>query len=275
MVDPVRIGTGANAFCCAALRVDELVWPLTARSRSAPSLVNKELGDESCTTVAQNPEEVRAQKAWAAFQDFQAAPKHKCANCWLMARHCCCAGVPRLVIRPRVVVVMHYAEFGRHLGSNTAKLLTLFGGELRCWGLAAEDGALQRLFAEDPEGSVVLFPGPSAMPAAELAETGRRPRRIFVLDGGWKECKRINQWIPAAISRCVVTSASREEYGGTRKYGGSSHDADGRVQTAAAFIALMQELDEEPTHISAMKAGLAHFMECWESQIRRSKTWVG
>eukprot|EP00406_Dinophysis_acuminata_P038573 CAMPEP_0179357966 /NCGR_PEP_ID=MMETSP0797-20121207/78679_1 /TAXON_ID=47934 /ORGANISM="Dinophysis acuminata, Strain DAEP01" /LENGTH=215 /DNA_ID=CAMNT_0021073197 /DNA_START=1 /DNA_END=649 /DNA_ORIENTATION=+ len=139
---------------------------------------------------------------------------------------------------------------------------------------------------EDPAGCVVLFPSPDAIDASALAAASSDPgcvarsaadlpRSILVLDGGWRECKKINGAIDAQITRCRVTTATREEYGGTRKYG--THEKSGgnvRVQTAAAFIALMQELGEDPEHVTALKAGLAHFMGCWEAQICRSKTWV-
>ena len=40
-----------------------------------------------------------------------------------------------------------------------------------------------------------------------------------------------------------------EEYGGTRKYGSNSEGDGGRVQTAAAFVALLQELGEDIVEI--------------------------
>jgi len=185
----------------------------------------------------------------------------------------------RLTGRPRVLVLVHHLELGKHLGSNTAKLLFNFGGELFAWGIPEHDARLQSILEEEASQTVVLFPSSGAIPASELGsgcdEGDRHPssnKTILVLDGGWRECKRMNDWIDPCIQRCVVTSAAREEYGGTRKYSRGSDG--GRVQTAAAFIALMQELGHDPVEVSALKAGLAHFMNCWESQIRRSKTWV-
>eukprot|EP00415_Alexandrium_ostenfeldii_P004200 UN4200 len=172
---------------------------------------------------------------------------------------------------------MHHLELGKHLGSNTAKVLFHFGGELIAWGIKEHEERFSAMVEQDKAGSVILFPGAGAVAASELPTTSGRsgtvfpPRLVIVLDGGWRECKKINDSIDMQIQRCVVTTASREEYGGTRKYG----TTDGsRVQTAAAFIALMQELGEDPEHVTALKAGLAHFMGCWEAQIHRSKTWA-
>jgi len=220
-------------------------------------------------------EQSRARSSWAAYQEFLAAPGHKCGACWLLKRHCACAGLPQDVrFRPRVVVLFHHLELGKHLGSNTAKLLLHFGGELCAWGIEEHDRRVQGYMDEDPEGCIVLFPAADATTAAALAQGGVQPRLIIVLDGGWSECKRMNVWIDPRIRRCVVTSASREEFGGTRKYGGKKADADCRVQTAAAFVALLQELGEEAGQVDALREGLRHFTECWEAQICRSKKWV-
>jgi len=248
-----------------------------------------EVGDPGSAEAAEGPgpEAALALERWSRYEQFRLSPGHKCPVCWLMLRHCCCAGLDglRTQLRPRVLIVMHADELGRHQGSNTAKLLVHYGAELVPWGVG-QDEELRRLLREDPAGCVVLFPSPDAIDASALAAASSDPgcvarsaadlpRSILVLDGGWRECKKINGAIDAQITRCRVTTATREEYGGTRKYG--THEKSGgnvRVQTAAAFIALMQELGEDPEHVTALKAGLAHFMGCWEAQICRSKTWV-
>lgn len=257
--------------------------PLPADTAHTQSNVSPAAPADSIS-IRQDPAEARgidersrAETSWAAYKKFIADPGHKCASCWLMKRHCCCAGLPlNISLRPQIAVVMHHLELGRHLGSNTAKLLLHFGGELFAWGLEADDSRLQHRIEEDPAGTVVLFPSADAIKASELAlrESAMLPRLIVVLDGGWRECKRMNEWINPQIQRCVVTTATREEFGGTRKYGGTKADANGRVQTAAAFIALLQELGEDRAHVAAVREGLAHFMACWEAQICRSKKWV-
>jgi len=45
---------------------------------------------------------------------------------------------------------------------------------------------------DDEEGTVVLFPSPDAVEAGSLAAA---PRQVIVLDGGWRECVRMNSWI--------------------------------------------------------------------------------
>ncbi|CAE7580753.1 unnamed protein product [Symbiodinium pilosum] len=161
---------------------------------------------------------------------------------------------------------MHRLEMGQRKASNTAKLLQHFGAELLCWGVEEHDARLRQILEDDEEGSLVLFPSPDAVQAQSL---GTAPRQVVVLDGGWRECVRMNNWISPKIRRCVVTTASRSELGGTRKYSGGTDD---RVQTAAAFVTLLRELGEDEREVESVRDGLAHYMECFEAQINRSKT---
>mmetsp|Transcript_85527 Transcript_85527/g.275936 ORF Transcript_85527/g.275936 Transcript_85527/m.275936 type:complete len:348 (-) Transcript_85527:8-1051(-) len=141
-------------------------------------------------------------------------------------------------------------------------------------------------------GAVVLFPCAGSRPAAELsAELARRraaaaavevatgavgeaastppalPRCIVVLDGGWKETRKMNASIDVNIARCIVSNATRDEYGGTRKYKEGNAD---RVQTAAAFIALLKELGDDSERVAALKACLSRFTESFDRQVRWS-----
>eukprot|EP00435_Cladocopium_sp_Y103_P068135 s221_g31.t1 len=148
-------------------------------------------------TSPQDREKARSAKAWASFQAFLKSPGEKCPHCWLMRRHCCCEGLPRFELRLRVIVLMHHLEIGQRKASNTAKLLAHFGAEMLCWGVEEHDERLQEIIKDDPEGTVVLFPSETAVQATELSET---PRKILVLDGGWRECVRMNAWISRPLN---------------------------------------------------------------------------
>ena len=89
------------------------------------------------------------------------------------------------------------------LGSNTAKLLLQFGAEPLVWGVQAHEARLHSILQAEREHAVVLFPGPGAVEAHTLAKgsPGRTelPRIVVVLDGGWKEARKINQAIDERI----------------------------------------------------------------------------
>ncbi|CAK9061437.1 Hypothetical protein SCF082_LOCUS32176 [Durusdinium trenchii] len=122
-----------------------------------------------------------------------------------MRRHCCCEGLPKLILRLRVVVLLHHLEIGQRKASNTAKLLAHFGAELLCWGVEEHDARLLQIIDEDMEGTVVLFPSENAVQASELAPERAAPvrpvRQVLVLDGGWRECVRMNAWISLGLSQ--------------------------------------------------------------------------
>ncbi|CAE8637217.1 unnamed protein product, partial [Polarella glacialis] len=147
---------------------------------------------------------------------------------------------------------------------------------------------LQDALAEAGEGASVLYPSPDAVLASDLANlqphghgdlwerfrsalcacgSGRdastvtRQRCVVVLDGGWKETRKMNQSIDGTVTRCSVRSATRDEYGGTRKYKGNARDDVGRVQTAAAFIAFLKELGEDPEGAASLSEGLTRYTE--------------
>ncbi|CAJ1413437.1 unnamed protein product [Effrenium voratum] len=146
------------------------------------------------------------------------------------------------------------------------------GAELFCCGLPEHDQKLTELLREDVSGTVVLFPSDLALPAAELAalgDTEPRVRRVVVLDGGWAQCKKMNQWLDPALPRCFV-NASREEFGGTRRYRGITN----RVQTAGAFVALMRDLEEEPETVAAISESLGAFMDSFVAQMHEGRLKV-
>jgi len=214
----------------------------------------------------------RARAAWAGYCQFCEAPGQKCKDCWLLADYCGCT--PRPLERPplvakHVVVLMHHAELNRRRGSNTAKLLLRYGARLLVWGMEEHRRELDDLLAQHK--AIVLFPSPEAEYAADFARSNphcKSVHHIIVLDGGWKETRKMNQSINPCIPRCRV---SAEALNGlkrrTRKYVNGFGD---RVQTAGAFIALLRELGEDEHHVQPLFEGLVTFLESFESQLQWS-----
>lgn len=239
--------------------------------------LNSDGQSQSCAVAAcaeSTPEEQdlefeRSKKALESYNAFLSNPGPKCSSCWLLRRHCCCSGMPRRKLRIKVCLFLHHIELSQRRSSNTAKVLLHFGAELFVWGI--DNQRIREVIDDDQDRTVVLFPGPGAVPAKDLSHEGfswRPVQNVIVLDGGWRETTRMNSWLGATITRCFVESASRAEFGGTRKYAGG----DNRVQTAAAFVAFLRELGEDNAEVEAVQTGLSHFLTCYEAQINRSKT---
>lgn len=51
-------------------------------------------------------------------KDFLQAPGDKCPRCWLMSRHCCCAGLPESAPRSSIE-----AFFAWHFDETPGKIL--------------------------------------------------------------------------------------------------------------------------------------------------------
>jgi DTW domain-containing protein YfiP len=108
----------------------------------------------------------------------------RCAGCALPPALCMCAEVPRIVVRTRVVVLVHRNEVPKT--TNTARFVAkmLDGAELRVRGERAGEppGPL-------PEGrKVVLFP---AEGARELGPDDRgEPLVLLVPDGSWAQARK-------------------------------------------------------------------------------------
>ena len=124
----------------------------------------------------------------------------RCPRCWLRAGFCICAEVPRVVTRTEVVVVRHEREAWKSTGTARVALQALERSRLIEYG---EDGA----GADDAllplcEGAALLFPETGIAPAP----LGEPPRRLIVLDGTWRQTRRMLKRLPslAAVPRLVL-----------------------------------------------------------------------
>ncbi len=116
----------------------------------------------------------------------------RCARCALKVCVCACAFLPSLAVRTHFVVVRHAREADK--SSNTARwaALLLPHCELRRWGSRPDVAYLRDL---GQPGDWLLFPGeaPAAAPERPLGT----PQRLVVLDGTWRQVRRMLRSLPA------------------------------------------------------------------------------
>jgi len=124
----------------------------------------------------------------------------RCPKCWIRTAHCICAEVPRVQTKTQVVVVRHEREGWKSTGTARVAMLALESGRLVDYSEdgAACDGVLRELAA----GAALLFPETGIAPAP-LAEP---PSRLIVLDGTWRQTRRMVKRLPslAAVPRLVL-----------------------------------------------------------------------
>jgi DTW domain-containing protein len=124
----------------------------------------------------------------------------RCPRCWLRTAFCICAEVPRVPNRTEVVVVRHEREAWKSTGTARVALQALERSKLVDFGddpLLA-DAALAQL----TDGAALLFPETGLEPKP-LAEP---PRRLIVLDGTWRQTRRMLQKLKslASVPRLVL-----------------------------------------------------------------------
>jgi DTW domain-containing protein YfiP len=115
----------------------------------------------------------------------------RCPHCALHLGACACALLPRLPTRTRFVVVRHARE--AHKSSNTARWAALLLPRCEIVGWSGRPDA-KELLGLGGAGDWLLFPSEHPFKDALLQV---RPERVVVLDGTWRQVRRMLRSLPA------------------------------------------------------------------------------
>lgn len=111
----------------------------------------------------------------------------RCPRCWLISRACACALLWPLPVRTRFVIVRHVRETSKSTSTARWAGLLVPGCELREYRERADAPSL----ALGAPGDWLLFPGDS-----EAGPPRPPPRRFIVLDGTWRQARRMLRALP-------------------------------------------------------------------------------
>lgn len=141
----------------------------------------------------------------------------QCERCWLRRPFCICARVPRVAARTSVLIVRHVIESYRPSNSARIAALALADCEVVKYGAPGERFDERRL---REEGTWLLYPdGPTPAP------DGPRPRRLVVLDGTWRQARRMFLRLPSLRSLPRLSLATPPDPPGRRlRRGRSPHE---------------------------------------------------
>jgi DTW domain-containing protein YfiP len=121
----------------------------------------------------------------------------RCQRCYQYGDTCLCSLIPTVPTRTRFVILRHYIEERRSSNTGRIAALAMPNSELLAYGGG-------RPFDESPlcqPGTWLLYPGASGPPPPEA------PRRVIVLDGTWRQSRRMVHKI-AALRRLPCLSLS-------------------------------------------------------------------
>jgi DTW domain-containing protein YfiP len=166
------------------------------------------------------------------------SPNSRCEWCRLPPELCICAGLPRLGLPFRLVLIRHPGELSSQ--SNTGALLPrLFeGAEAIDYGALMQE---RRAPWRPHTDHAVLFPLPGApvLSAAAFPARPARERALVVLDGTWGQASKMSRRVPG-IRRFPFVALPAE----TRPRWTLRKPArPGRLATAEAVAAALELLD--------------------------------
>lgn len=116
-------------------------------------------------------------------------PGARCGQCWLPQGWCICPTIPIVPTRTEIVIVRHHIEAWRPTG--TARLATLALPRSRIIELGRNSAEVDRTIAE-LDDTWLLYPGGNQREAL-----GASPQRLLLLDGSWRQARRMFLKLPA------------------------------------------------------------------------------
>lgn len=128
----------------------------------------------------------------------------RCARCRMHDELCVCGLIPQLITRHRWIYIQHFTEDAKT--TNTGRLAYLsMPSSQRAWFRSRTQVPDPALDWGDPSDLFLLFPRSGADPIDPAALKVRsRPATIVVLDGTWKQTRKMARTIaPLPEARCV------------------------------------------------------------------------
>lgn len=128
-----------------------------------------------------------------------------CPICFLHRERCICASIPKLDLKTRVSLVIHYKELKRTTNSGRLAVQALVNSGMSIRGETSGRVDLSSLLSPDYE-SYVLFPSEDAVNLEDLRPV--KPVQLIVTDGNWRQASKLNTRHPelAHLPRVKINS---------------------------------------------------------------------
>lgn len=174
-----------------------------------------------------------------------------CLRCLLPQVTCLCARAVALVHDPRVLILQHPQEVGHAKGTARLLHLSLPNSRLEV-GVGFDE---PRLRAWLGEGTAMLLYPVDGSASQVLAPAAAAPACLVVLDGTWRQSRRMLQANPLlqALPRCALTGEPPSRYAVRKAH------RPGQLSTLeATVLALRQIGGDHPSQRALLQSFDAH-----------------
>ncbi len=177
-----------------------------------------------------------------------------CRRCLRPESFCVCSGLGPIPSRTRVLLLQHPREARLAICSAWLTRIALENAELHR-GLRFEGSPrVAELAARG--GAALLFPGPEARPAHELAASP--PEVLVVIDGTWLQAAKMLEVNPtlAALPRVTLAPGHESGYGALRREPEAGH-----LSTIEAVAHALGALERDPARFAPMVTAFRRMVE--------------
>ncbi|MBX3021920.1 MAG: DTW domain-containing protein [Bdellovibrionales bacterium] len=122
----------------------------------------------------------------------QRKTKEPCPGCFLNPQLCLCAEIPRLDLRTRVSLIIHYRELRRTTNTGRLAVKALSNSSMHVRGQERETLDLSSLLLPEYE-NLLFFPSDDAIALTSEYVAGlRKPIHLLVPDGNWRQASKVH-----------------------------------------------------------------------------------
>ncbi len=116
-----------------------------------------------------------------------------CQGCFLHKDYCICEFIPRLDLKTRISLVVHYKELKRTSNTGRLAIKALVNSELVIRGFEQTEKTDLTKILNPNYQSLLLYPADGAeFLTQEYLENYERPIHLIVPDGNWRQASKVN-----------------------------------------------------------------------------------
>ena len=145
------------------------------------------------------------------MKDHQRKTKDPCEICLIHKSYCICEHIPKLELRTRVTLIVHYKELKRTTNTGRLAVHALTNSEMKVRGFEQNEASDFSDCLGAEYDTLFLFPSEDARPITQsFIEIFKKPIHLIVPDGNWRQASKVHSRHPEFknIQRVKVSTSS-------------------------------------------------------------------